>query len=109
MSLANFIFVLIAAFFGTFLRFCINNNFLISIIGSFFFGFIIAKRFTKPTNRILLSGFCSCFTSFSGFIYFLYELMNLQDYTKIFIYLNIMIVMNLFMMYCGFIIGRKIT
>ncbi len=109
MSLANFIFVLIAAFFGTFLRFCINNNFLISIIGSFFFGFIIAKRFTKPINRILLSGFCSCFTSFSGFMYFLYELVNLQDYVKIFLYLNIMIVLNLFMMYCGFIISRKIT
>ena len=109
MKLVYFIFLIIASFCATFLRLYINNNFVISIIGSFLFGFVIAQRLIKPMNRILLTGFCSCLTSFSGFIYFLYGLINQQDYIKIFLYLNIIIVLNLFMMYCGFVIGRKIN
>ena len=109
MKLVYFISLIIASFCATFLRLYINNNFVISIIGSFLFGFVIAQRLIKPMNRILLTGFCSCLTSFSGFIYFLYGLINQQDYIKIFLYLNIIIVLNLFMMYCGFVIGRKIN
>ena len=109
MKIAYLISLLLASFFATFLRFYINNNFVISIIGSFFFGFVIAQRLNKPLRIVLLTGFCSCFTSFSGFIYFFYELINLQDYIKIFLYLNIIIILNLLMMNCGFVIGRKIN
>ena len=31
------------------------------------------------STKILLCGFCSCFTSFTGFIYFLHELSNLEN------------------------------
>jgi len=40
----NFIYILLAAYLATFLRLTINNNFFISIIGSFFVGFFISKR-----------------------------------------------------------------
>jgi len=71
----NFIYILIAAYSATFLRLTINNNFFISIIGSFLVGFFINRRLSYSTEKILLSGFCSCFTSFSGFIYFLYTVL----------------------------------
>jgi len=71
----NFIYILLAAYLATFLRLIINNNFIISIIGSFLVGFFISKRLSYSTKKILLSGFFSCFTSFSGFIYFLYKIL----------------------------------
>ena len=104
-----FLFILFAAFLGTFLRIYLVNNFIISIIGSFFFGFVIGRRFDKSISQILLTGFCSCFTSFSGFIYYLYQLINDGNYVKIFLYLNIIFILNLFMMHLGLILSRKIS
>jgi len=71
----NFIYLVLAAYLATFLRLTLNNNFFISIIGSFLVGFFINRRLSYSTEKILLSGFFSCFTSFSGFIYFLYSIL----------------------------------
>ena len=108
MKIKNFIFILLVGFLATFLRFYINNNILISIIGSFLFGFVIARRLSQSKNEILLSGFCSCFTSFTGFIYFLNQIINMEEFIKIFLYLNLICILNLLMMYFGFTISRKI-
>ena len=108
MKIKNFIFILIVGFFATFLRFYINNNILISILGSFLFGFVMARRLSQSRNQILLSGFCSCFTSFTGFIYFLNQIINTEDFIQMFLYLNLICILNLLMMYFGFTISRKI-
>jgi len=108
MNIKNFIFILFASFLATFLRFIIDNNFIVSIFGSFFFGFVIARRLSQSKNEILLSGFCSCFTSFSGFIYFLNKIIQQEEFFKIFLYLNIVLLVNLIMMFFGFMISRKI-
>jgi len=105
----NFIYILLAAYLATFLRITINNNFFISIIGSFFFGFVIAKKLSYSTEKIMISGFLSCFTSFSGFIYFLYKILNQGDWIKFITFLNLIIIVNLFTMFFGFWICRKIT
>jgi len=105
----NFIYVLVAAYLATFLRLIINNNFIISIIGSFLVGFLIRKRLSYSIEKILLSGFISCFTSFTGFIYFLYKILNQGDWIKFIIFFNLIIVVNLFTMFLGFWISRKIT
>ena len=109
MQINNFIYTIVAAYLATFLRLTINNNFLISIIGSFFIGFFINKRLSYSTEKILFSGFFSCFTSFSGFIYFLYKILNQGDWIKFIIFLNLIIIVNLFTMFMGFWISRKIT
>ena len=108
MNIKNFVFIIIACLLATFLRSYIDNNLLISIIGSFVFGFVIERRISKNMKTILLSGFCSCFTSFSGFIFFFYTLINEGAFIKVFIYLNIFLILNLFMMFFGFMISRKI-
>jgi len=105
----NFIYILLAAYLATFLRLTINNNFFISIIGSFLVGFLISKRLSYSIEKIVLSGFFSCFTSFSGFIYFLYKILNQGDWIKFIIFFNLVIVVNLFAMFVGFWISRKIT
>ena len=109
MKTKNFIFVLLACYIASFLRLYINNNLIISIIGSFFVGFITSKRLSHSNEKILLSGFFSCFTSFSGFIYFLYKIFNQGDWVKFVIYFNLIIIVNLLTMYFGFWISRKIT
>ena len=109
MKIKNFIYVLLAAYLATFLRLTINNNFLVSIIGSFLVGFFISKKLSYATEKILLSGFFSCFTSFSGFIYFLHTILNQGDWIKFIIFFNLIIIVNLFTMLLGFWVSRKIT
>ena len=109
MKVKSLIYILLACYLGTFLRLFIDNNFIISILGSFFVGFIITKRLSYSSEKILLSGFFSCFTSFSGFIYFLYKIFNQGDWIRFVIFLNLTIILNLLTMYFGFWISRKIT
>ena len=109
MKIKNLIYILLACYIGTFLRVFIDNNFIISILGSFFFGFIISRRLSASSEKILLSGFFSCFTSFTGFIYFLYEILDQGDWIKFIIFLNLTIIVNIFTMFFGFWFSRKIN
>ena len=103
------IYILLACYIASFLRLFINNNFIVSIIGSLLFGFFIDKRLSYSIEKIILSGFFSCFTSFSGFIYFLYKILYQGDWIKFIIFCNLIIIINLLVMYFGFWISRKIT
>ena len=109
MKTKSCIYILLVCYVATFLRILINNNFIVSIIGSLFFGFIIGKRLSQSKEKILLNGFFACFTSFSGFIYFLYKIINQGDWIKFIIFFNLVIIVNLFTMLFGFWISRKIT
>ncbi len=109
MKIKNCTYILLAAYLATFLRLTINNNFFTSIIGSFLVGFLVSKRLSYSNEKILFSGFFSCLTSFSGFIYFLYKILNQGDWIKFIIFFNLITIMNLFTMLFGFWISRKIT
>ena len=109
MKIKSFVYIILACYSATFLRLLINNNLIVSVVGSFFFGFVIAKRLTHSKKNIMLSGFFSCFTSFSGFIYFLYKIISQGDWIKFIMLFNLIIILNLFTMYFGFWISRKIT
>ena len=109
MKIKSYIYIILASFTGAFLRIIINNNFIVSIIGSLFFGFVIAKRLSYVKEKIIVSGFFSCFTSFSGFIYSLYKIVNQGDWVKFIFFFNLIVITNLLTMYLGFLISRKIT
>ena len=109
MKIKSYVYILTACYTATCLRLFINNNFIVSIIGSLFFGFVIAKRLSYSKEKIILSGFFSSFTSFSGFIYFLYKILNQGDWIKFIIFFNLILILNLFTMYFGFWISRKMT
>jgi len=104
-----FFYILLACYLATFLRIYIENNLIISLIGSFFVGFIINKKLTFSTKKILLQGFFSCFTSFTGFIYILHKVIHEGNWMKFIISINLIIILNLLTMYFGFFISRKIT
>jgi CrcB protein len=109
MKIKNSIYILLACYLATFLRLLINDNLIVSIIGSLLFGFVIAKKLSYSNEKIIFSGFFSCFTSFSGFIFFLYKILNQGDWIEFVISFNIIIILNIFTMYFGFWIRRKIT
>jgi len=75
MKIKSYIYILLACYTATFLRVFVNNNLIVSLIGSLFVGFVIAKKLNSFKEKVILSGFFSCFTSFSGFIYFLYKIL----------------------------------
>ena len=108
-KIKSYIFILLACYAATFLRVILNNNLIVGLIGSLFFGFVIAKRLNSFKEKFILSGFFSCFTSFSGFIYFLHKILSQGDWIKFIIFLNSFILLNLFTMYFGSWISRKIT
>ena len=109
MKINNFIYILLAAYLATFLRLTIKNDFFISIVGSFLVGFFISRRLSYSNEKILFGGFFSCFTSFSGFIYFLYKILNQGDWIKFIVFFNLIIIVNLLAMLFGFWISRKFT
>ena len=109
MKIRSFIYVILACYVATYLRLLINNNFIVSIIGSLFFGFFIEKKLNHSEKNIMISGFFSCFTSFSGFIYFLYKIINQGNWIKFIIFFNLIIIINILTMYFGFLISRKIN
>ena len=104
-----FIFFICASFIAATLRLYINNNLLISVIGSFLFGFVVARNLSKSIKKVLLIGFCCCFTSFSAFILSLYKILNKGEILQAIFYSNFVVLLNLLSMLCGFLISRKIT
>ncbi len=109
MKMKSFIYILAVCFAATYLRVLINNNLIVSIIGSLFFGFFIAKGLSIEKKQIIFNGFFSCFTSYSGFIYFLYKIYNQGDIINFIFWFNFIVILNLFTMYFGFMISRKMT
>ena len=104
-----FIKILFVAYLATFLRFYLNNILIVSFLGSFLYGFVIPRKITKSKKEILLSGFCACFTSFSGFVNFSYQIIIQGYYIKLLIYFNLIVILNLIIMYMGFLLSRKMT
>ena len=109
MKIKIYIYILTACYVATYLRIYLNNNLIVSLIGSLLVGFVIAKKLNSFKEKVILSGFFSCFTSFSGFIYFLHKILSQGDWIKFLIFLNSVILLNIFTMYFGFWISRKIT
>ena len=107
MNKKTFIILLLVAYLATFLRFYLNDIFVVSFLGSFLYGFVIPRKISNSKKEILLSGFCSCFTSFSGVVNFSYQIIIQGFYIKLFIYLNLIVILNLILMYIGFLLSRK--
>ena len=79
------------------------------MLGSLLCGFVISKKISKLKKEILLTGFCSCFTSYSGFVNFIYQLTVQGYYLKLFLFLNLIVILNLLIMYFGYLLSRKMT
>ena len=109
MKIKSYIYIILACYAASFLRLFLNNNLIVSIIGSLLFGFVIAKRLSYSQEIIIIGGFFSCLTSFSGFIYFLHKIFVQEGLIRLIFWFNFIVLLNILIMYFGFWISRKFT
>ena len=104
----NFICISIGAVPAAILRLQIDQIFIVNIIGCFLLGFINSLAISKRYKLILGFGFCGSLTTFSGWSFQLFKLIN-QGLYQIFFLNSISIVMlGIFAVSLGHLLAKKI-
>ena len=115
--IASFIIVLCGSTFGLILRLFIQNNLKINIgfniqntsivnfISSFFLGILVALNFTN-NNLLLLFyvGFLGCFSTFSSFIYEIFNLYMKGKFQRFFFHYIEVVFFSFLFFYLGYFI-----
>jgi len=89
--------ILIGSTFGLMMRIFIQNNFkkrlgfdiqntsIVNFLSSFFLGILVALNFINNEILVLFyGGFLGCFSTFSSFIYQLFDLFRKRKFTRLF-------------------------
>tara|TARA_B100000965_G_scaffold28683_1_gene21275 strand:+ start:1105 stop:1449 length:345 start_codon:yes stop_codon:yes gene_type:complete len=95
----NFFIISIGAIIAAFLRWQIDQIFIVNTLGCFLLGFVNALSFSKKYKLFLGFAFCGSLTTFSGWSFQLFSLIK-QSFYGIF-FLNIIITMILGIIACG--------
>ena len=110
--------ILVGSTLGLILRLFIQNNFkkkktlyfnsilIVNVLSSLFLGSLLALSLTNKKLLLLFSvGFLGCFSTFSSFIYQLFNLIQKRKYLRLFIYyLEVLVISFLFFCLGYFII-----
>ena len=104
----SFVWISIGAVPAAIFRWQIDENFTANIIGCFLLGFINSLNINKKYKLLFGFGFCGALTTFSGWSFQLFELLN-QGFYKLFLLNSIMLVIvSLLAMSLGYLFARKI-
>ena len=104
-----FLLISIGAIPGALSRWQIDEMFVVNIIGCFCLGFINSLDISEKYKLMIGVGFCGSITTFSGWSYYLYELLS-QGLYKFFVLNSISIVLiGVFAMYIGHKFGKRLT
>ena len=115
MDVNAIIIVLLGSTFGLILRIFIQNNLKINIgfniqntsiinfLSSFFLGILVALNFINNEILILLyGGFLGCFSTFSSFIYQLFDLLKKGKFLRLFFHYIAVIIFSFLFFYLGY-------
>ena len=69
LELRSFLLVCIGAVPGSYLRFQLDNQFMVNIFGTFILGLLFGMRVRLRIKLLLGVGFCGSLTTFSGWIF----------------------------------------
>ncbi len=107
--------VLIGSTFGLSLRIFIQNNFkktigfdiqntsIVNFIASFALGVLVALNFTNNEILVLFyGGFLGCFSTFSSFIYQLFNLFRKGKFLRLFFHYIEVIIISFLLFYLGY-------
>ena len=104
----NFFIISIGAIPGAVLRWQLDQIYVANIIGCFILGFINSLNISRRYKLIFGFGFCGSLTTFSGWSFQLFELIN-QGFYKLFFLNSILIVMlGLLAINLGHLFAKKI-
>ena len=107
--------ILLGSTFGLILRIFIQNNFkktigfaiqntsIVNFLSSFFLGILVALNFMNNEILVLFySGFLGCFSTFSSFIYQLFELFKKRKFLTLFFHYIEVIIFSFLFFYLGY-------
>ena len=115
MDLSSIGIILLGSTIGLMLRIYIQNNFkksigfdiqntsIVNFLSSFLLGILVALNFIN--NEILMlfySGFLGCFSTFSSFIYQLFDLFKKRKFLRLFFHYIEVIIFSFLFFYLGY-------
>ena len=104
----NFIIISIGAVPAAILRWQIDQIFIVNIIGCFLLGFINSLAISKRYKLILGFGFCGSLTTFSGWSFQLFKLINQGFYQLFFLNTISIVMLGIFAVSLGHLLAKKI-
>ena len=115
MDFSSIVILLLGSTFGLLLRIFIQNNFkkslgfdiqntsIVNFLSSFFLGILVALNFLNNEILVLFySGFLGCFSTFSSFIYQLFELAKKRKFLRLFFHYIEVIIFSFLFFYLGY-------
>ena len=109
--------VLLGSTFGLILRIFIQNNFkksigfainnisIVNFLSSFLLGILVALNFFHNEILVLFySGFLGCFSTFSSFIYQLFNLLKERKFMRLFFHYIEVIIFSFVFFYLGYFV-----
>ena len=104
----NFFLVSIGAIPAAILRWQIDQTFIVNLIGCFLLGFINYFPISKKYKLVFGFGFCGSITTFSGWSFQLFKLLNQGFYKLFFLNTILMITSGLLAICLGHCLAKKI-
>ena len=105
----TFFFISIGAIFGALFRWHVDQIFISNLIGCFLLGFFNSLNILKKYKLILEIGLCGSMTTFSGWSFYLNELLGKGLY-EFFLFNSVIIVLlAILAMGLGHMLGKKIN
>ena len=85
--------------------FDIQNTTIVNFISSFFLGILIALNFINNELLVIFySGFLGCFSTFSSFIYQLFNLFKERKFLRLFLHYIAVITFSFLFLYLGYFV-----
>ena len=102
-----FLVISIGALPAAIFRWQIDQIFIVNIIGCFLLGIINSLKISKTYKLIFGFGFCGALTTFSGWSFQLFELLNLGFYKLFFLNSVLIVLLGLCAVALGDFFGNK--
>ena len=115
MDFSSISIILLGSTFGLILRIFIQNNFkksigfdiqntsIVNFLSSFLLGILVALNFINNEILVLFySGFLGCFSTFSSFIYQLFDLFQNRKFLRLFLHYTAVIIFSFLFFYLGY-------
>ena len=103
----NFFIISIGALPAAMFRWQIDQIFIVNIIGCFLLGIINSLTISKRYKLIFGFGFCGSLTTFSGWSFKLFELLNLGLYKLFFLNSVLIVLLGLLAVGLGHFVAKK--
>ena len=104
----SFIWISIGAIPAAILRWQVDEIFIVNIIGCFLLGFINALSISRKYKLIFGFGFCGSLTTFSGWVFHLFQLITEGLYKLFFLNSILIVLIGLFAICLGEFFAKKV-